>query len=208
MVRVNAPMMSLDASGSIGGAITYSKWKGRNYARQLVIPSNPKSGLQVGMRSMLKFLSQDWTNLSAPEVATWETLAAQKIVSTFNAFVSRNQARWRSFKAPSKSDPALGTGTDSVFSGWAATGGVREVLLDLTVDTLNDGWGVAIFRNDSGTFTESLSNCIAVIQTNAAAAFQFVDSPLVAGTYYYSYIPFTEAGKKGTPSAEVNGTCT
>lgn len=48
MAKVTSPLMSLDASGSIAGALTFSKWKGRNYARQLVIPANPQTtGQQV-----------------------------------------------------------------------------------------------------------------------------------------------------------------
>lgn len=204
MVKVNAPALSLDASGKLGGAIVFSKWKGRNYVRQLVVPANPKSAMQVGMRAMMKFLSQDWTNLTSEEKATWEDYAAQLIASPFNAFVSRCQRNWRNFLAPSKNDPALRTGTPSTITGWAAAAGIRQITLTWTVGTLADGWGIMIFRSITGVFAESLSNCIAVVQCNTAAAFEYVDTPLDPGTYYYSYIPFTEAGLKGTPSAEVS----
>lgn len=53
MARVTSPLMSLDASGSIAGAITYSKWKGRNYVRQLVIPANPRTTGQQAARAAL-----------------------------------------------------------------------------------------------------------------------------------------------------------
>jgi hypothetical protein len=208
MVKVNGPAMSMDASGSLGGAIVFSKWKGRNYIRQLVKPANPKSALQVSMRAMMRFLSQLWASLSAEQQATWETLAAQKVVSPFNAFVSRNQKRWRTFQMPGMEDPIGETGTQSTIASWAAAGGVREITLSGTVSTIANGMGLAIFRSTSGTFTESLSNCIAVIPALTEAAFSFVDGPLTPGTYYYSYIPFTTDGKTGTPSAEVNATCT
>jgi len=32
MVKLNAPLMSLDASGTVANSITFAKWKGRNYA--------------------------------------------------------------------------------------------------------------------------------------------------------------------------------
>ena len=41
MVKVYGPMMSLDATGTIGKTATFSKWKGRNYVRQRVVPANP-----------------------------------------------------------------------------------------------------------------------------------------------------------------------
>jgi hypothetical protein len=186
----------------------FSKWKGRNYIRQLVKPANPKSAMQVSMRAMMKFLSQLWAELSTEEKATWEDLAAQLVVSPFNAFVSRNQRRWRTFQMPGKEDPVGETGNQSTIASWAATGGVREITLSGTVSTIADGMGLAIFRSTSGTFDESLSNCIAVIPALTEAAFAFVDGPLTPGTYYYSYIPFTADGKTGDASAEVNATCT
>lgn len=51
--KVTSPLMSLDASGSIASALTFSKWKGRNYARQLVIPANPQTEEQQGVRAKL-----------------------------------------------------------------------------------------------------------------------------------------------------------
>ena len=59
MVKITGPMMSLDAQGTLGDAITFAKWKGRPYVRQRVIPSNPKTGAQLGRRAMFKFLTKD-----------------------------------------------------------------------------------------------------------------------------------------------------
>ncbi|KKL03779.1 hypothetical protein LCGC14_2622690, partial [marine sediment metagenome] len=95
MVKVNAPAMSLDASGSLAGALTFSKWKGRNYVRQLVRPSNPRSGGQVGVRAMFKFLSQIWAGLAPADKTSWEDRADDKVISPFNAFMGYNQFRWR-----------------------------------------------------------------------------------------------------------------
>jgi hypothetical protein len=53
MAKVTSPLMSLDASGSIAGALTFSKWKGRNYVRQLVIPANPRTTGQQTSREAL-----------------------------------------------------------------------------------------------------------------------------------------------------------
>jgi len=71
VVKLKSPLMSLDASGSVGKAITFSKWKGRNYVRKLVIPHNPQSGLQTGMRAWLTWLSKYWAVLSAGDKAVW-----------------------------------------------------------------------------------------------------------------------------------------
>ena len=53
MAKVTGPLLSFDASGSIGNNATYSKWKGRNYTRLRVIPRNPKSDDQALSRTAL-----------------------------------------------------------------------------------------------------------------------------------------------------------
>lgn len=50
--------MSLDASGSVAETITFAKWKGRNYVRQLVTPSNPRTAGQLATRSILGTLAK------------------------------------------------------------------------------------------------------------------------------------------------------
>ncbi len=45
--------MSLDASGTVAGTITFSKWKGRNYVRQRVTPANPQSEMQRTYRASM-----------------------------------------------------------------------------------------------------------------------------------------------------------
>jgi len=208
MVKLYGPLFSLDASGSIANAVTYSKWKGRNYARQRVVPANPKSALQVAMRAMMKFLSQSWTSVGSTPQGSWQTRADASIVSPFNAFVGANQARWREFQGPSQTDPAAETGTPPVATLDSATGGVRHIDLEFTITTLNDVWGVMIFRSTSGTFTPSLSNCIAILEVDSTGTLIYTDSELDAGTYYYDAVFFTKEGLMDTEEGEVNGTAT
>ena len=55
--------MSIDASGTIYNSLTASIWKGRNYVRGWFRPSNPKTGDQLTVRTML-----------ATAVAAWQAL--------------------------------------------------------------------------------------------------------------------------------------
>jgi hypothetical protein len=57
--------MSVDASGTIYGLLTASIWKGRNYIRGHVTPTNPKSADQFTQRTLL-----------AEAVAAWQALTA------------------------------------------------------------------------------------------------------------------------------------
>lgn len=206
MVKVFAPVLSLDASGTIGDALTFSKWKGRHYARERIIPSNPKSGLQVGFRSMFKFLAQNWAGLTGVEQATYDELADSLAISPFNAYVRMNQARWKNFYSPSKDYTVLAAGTIGVWNGGTptATGGIASITIDWNLATLNDNWGMIIFRSPTGTFSTGLSNAIAAVLLDSTGAGQYVDTPLTPGTYYYDTRLFTDEGLLGAEDGEIN----
>jgi hypothetical protein len=208
MVKVNAPAMSLDASGSLAGTLVFSKWKGRNYVRQLVKPTNPKSALQTAVRAMFKFLSQAWKTVGTTPQGTWKSLSNASSISPFNAFMSSNQMRWREFEPPSQTYPAPLTGTLPVATLDSAVGGSRHIDLTLTITTLNTVWGVAIFRSPSGTFTPSMANCIAVLPVTATGTMVYTDSNLIPGIKYYDAKFFTKEGVLGPDEGEVNGTAT
>lgn len=207
MVKVNGPAMSLDASGSLGGALVFSKWKGRPYVRVLVKPANPKSALQTSMRAMFKFLSQQWAGLSGADKATWEAKAEQLVASPFNAFVSVNQERWRNYLAPSMDDPAAGGVSDTVLTSFTATAGVRQITLDITAgETSGTAWGCWLHRDLTTSFTPSISNVIAVIPAADSVAVTYVDTPLDPDQYFYRATCFDIDGAQLLNTAEVNAT--
>jgi len=208
MVKVLAPALSLEASGSLAGALVFSKWKGRPYVRQLVKPSNPRSGGQVGIRAMFRFLAQKWAAIAAGDQATWEDRADQSVISPFNAYMSYNQFRWRDFLAPSMVDPAATGLTPPVDGAGSAAAGVRSITVTQAITTANDGWGVAFFRALAPGFTTAFDNLIGVGLIVGTADVLWVDSPLDPDTYYYNMRSFTEDGQLGAEIGEVNAIVT
>jgi hypothetical protein len=208
MAIVKGPAMSLDASGSLAGAVVFSKWKGRNYVRQLVTPANPKSGAQTGFRASMKFLSQNWAGLTAGNKATWLDRANDMIVSTFNAFTSYNQLRWRNFLTPSKEDPAAEISTPATAATGAAVAGVRMATVTLTDSVTAPDWGYILFRSTVTGFTPALSNAIAIVPWDVAGATVYVDTPLDPGTYYYRSKGFNDDGIAGALDIEFSVTIT
>ncbi len=208
MVKLNGPVMSLTASGSLGGALVYATWKGRAYARTLVTPSNPKSGGQTGVRAMFAFLAQQWDGLGAPAKASWQILADQTTISPFNAFMSANQKRWRNFKAPGQDFPITEGGTPGTYANEAATGGIRQIDVAIEVTVLADAWGVAIFRDLTTAFNTAFSNCIAVIPTASAAVFHYIDTPLVPDEYFYNFRGIDDDGTLNDEEGEVSASAT
>lgn len=208
MVKLAGPAMSLDASGKLGGAVVFTKWKGRNVLRTLVTPANPKSVKQVSVRAMFKFLSQYWTNLLTAERATWNDRADVLKASPFNAFVSGNMSRWRGFLPPHKQLPVTAEGTPANVSGYFATGGVRMCTVGWTVDNELDGWGMGVFRTDETPCTPSFDNCIAMVPCQGAGSYVYVDTPLAAGSYRYNWMKFTDDGVFAAASGETGATVT
>lgn len=208
MALTTGPLMSLDASGSVAKTIVFSKWKGRNYVRQLVTPANPKSDKQVSVRAMFGFLSQAWAFLTAPNQASWDDIAASLSVSPFNAFVRTNQSRWASFLAPGKETPVGDTGVAGTLNAQSATGGVGQATLLVDLAVVNDNWNCQLHRSTVMGFTPSFSTLIAVVRDEDMADHTFVDTPLVADTYYYRWIPCTGDGVTGAAFAEINAVVT
>lgn len=56
MAKTTAPLFSLEASGTVGKTITYSRWHGRSYVRRRVIPLNPQSADQVAVRNAMRVM--------------------------------------------------------------------------------------------------------------------------------------------------------
>lgn len=195
MAGVKGPLFSLDASGTIGDAIVFAKWKGRNYVRRHAIPANPKSVGQVSVRAMMKFLTQYWQSLSAGDQADWETRAAATDISPFNAFVSYNALRWGRYAFPSKLDPATETGTAGTILAPTATAGSRSILLAVPISAAADNWGVVIHSDLTTGFTPSRNSARQMIPAESIATFNWLDFPLDVGVeVFYRFESFTDDG--------------
>ena len=208
MVLVTGPLGGFSASGSLAGSLVFSSWKGRAYVRRLVTPSNPKTGLQVGVRRMFKFLAQNWANLTTVEQDTWDSRAAATVISPFNAYMSLNQKVWRNFQTPGQQDPIGDTGTVMTTPVWSAAAQTRQITLTNGGVAVGQNWGRTIHKGPT-MFTPSVSNCIAVILLDQDANdVLFVDTPLPAGEVFYNAHDFTDDGVISSELGEISATVT
>jgi hypothetical protein len=208
MAKVTGPLMSMTASGTLGGTLVYSVWKGRAYVRNHVNPANPKSAKQVGVRALFSFLTQVWTSISAACNGDYIAGAAGKSISTFNEFVSQNMARWQNSNAPTQHWPAAEASSGLTVTTMTLTGGVGMCTIALTPSGSTSIWGFIIYRSESAIVTPSWANAIAVIEADGTNAVTYVDSPLVAGDYHYRSAVFNVDGKLGTVKADAPVTVT
>jgi len=201
MAQVTGPLLSFDASGSVGGAITFAKWKGRPYVRQLVIPSNPKSDGQVAQRAMQKFLSQAWASIGDSNQATFEAIAAQNAYSPFNGYTSLNLKRWTDFNGPSQTATIPAAGTNPVLGTATVTPGSGLISISQPVTTLNAGWGLAVYVGASDAADPVKSETKLVIPFNGTTTITGQVSGLAPGTYYVALQAYKTTGAKGALGA-------
>lgn len=199
MATTKGPLFSMDASGTVAGSIVFSKWKGRNYVRRHAIPANPRSALQIGTRSMLRYLSQRYADLSALNKATWDVRAEPYSISGFNAFVGYNMDRWTLFKPPGQTYPAAENDTAGTIANGAVTAEVLSIKVEFEVTVVAANQGVAIFRKIDSAPGESRGECVWVMDALTATTYEWVDTDVTVGQdYYYDVTGFSLQGVWGT----------
>jgi len=182
MAKVTGPMMSLDASGSVAGTLVFSKWKGRNYVRQLVVPANPQSDRQRSFRGSMAGLVSSYQANTVTLKSNFATLAQQGNMSPFNAFTGFNQKRLsQNAYAANNPNPTNAAPANNA-SSLAATVAGKYVTLTW-VDALDaNAWQFAIYRKLTTAPTGIVNELEAVVRRGVA---RFEDGPLAAGTWQY-----------------------
>jgi len=198
MAVLTGPLMSLDASGTIGKTVTYSKWKGRHYARSRVVPKNPKSVMQTGVRAMMGWLSKRWTSISANNKLTWAALAASKEITKFNAFVGANLSRWQINQTPTDANPAAEASAGLTITTQTLTGAEGYATIEMTPSGATSIAGFIIFRDDAEIVSPNWANAIAVVSADGANKVTYTDTPLEAKTWHYRTAAFNVDGVIGT----------
>lgn len=115
MTRVQGPLFSVTASGTIGDAIVFSNWKGLPYVRSRVIPANPRTTGQVSARITLTAGVSTYQDVAqVPEASrlSWDYYASGTGMSGFNRYVrmfiqtnSWHSAPW-TVPTPDGADPS------------------------------------------------------------------------------------------------------
>ena len=208
MVKLVAPMMSLEARGKFGKAIVYYMLRGVACARMLVQPFNPNSDSQRSFRAMMTFLSQVWADLSPANQATWVGLAEIEGYAPFNGFVSINMSQWDLYDAPGKEYPICDTGAGGDAPTTTPTAGVKQIGLSIAHGVASPVWGWLIHSSLTTGFTPGRGTLLKALAT-AADPDLWVDAPLETGVpVYYRVQGFSDDGVLGTLEAEVTATPT
>jgi hypothetical protein len=190
MPRLTGPLFSLTARKTLGKAITYSSWRGVQYARQRVVPTNPNTTAQQDSRGLFSTLNALWLRLGPLARAPWEASASGQPFTDRNRFLQVNiplmsgQVDMQDFVG----SPGVG-GAVPPTSVTDASGGAGQITLTAVQPTLPTGWtqtsidAVAFIDGDPTTPLTPLP----FEQQDAAAPFTTVAfTGLPTGTYTWS----------------------
>lgn len=90
MAKLTGPLLSFGADGQIGKAMVTANWRGIAYARQYVVPANPRTTAQQNNRTRFALFREMW-KLAPQEVRnTFDTFALGRKFLGFNSFVGEN----------------------------------------------------------------------------------------------------------------------
>jgi len=207
MAITKAPLFGLDASGALAKSIVFSKWRGRTYVRRHTVPANPRSGLQVGIRSVMKFVSQDFTNLTQAQKDSWDTLAAPDNITQLNAQVRLSITRARRNLGWVQDQTTTALTTIDAPTTLTATAAPKAVDLSWTRPGANLGnYSVGIWMSLTGIFIRDIS-VLKAIQTVTDTTITIVG--LTTGVEVFFEVAETGArGLLGSPSGEASATPT
>lgn len=207
MARTTAPLFSMDASGSIGKSIVFSRWKGRNYVRRHAIPSNPMSGLQVYMRSMFAFLTRGWAAIPGVSQATWDAPAEPDNISPFNAYVRYNGTRHYELKGPSMAYPAAELTGAPDAPTLVVTGGAHCATVVISEGIVAPNWGWMLFAKLAAAPTGIPTELVKAVDWLSPDTPVLV-SPLPPGVWHFKALGFMIDGVLGALSADASDTVT
>lgn len=200
MVRVRGPTLSTGATGSVGQALTFSRWKGKAYVKRKGAPTGLPTLPQKGMRWILTFLAQQWPKLSASDRQTWSPLAAAAKTSPINEFTRYNIDRFNRLRGLTQIYPALEDDL-ACFAmpqyTWTPPG-IHEAKFRLRSVTSQENWGAYIFYSPTAPCPYTPDNVLTIVEQIGDGTTYRRVRDIAPGLYRIAARPFSFHGTLGT----------
>jgi hypothetical protein len=171
MAKVTGPLMSMTASGTVGGTITFDK---RGFVRQRVIPANPQTETQGTVRQVLLAIQKALKVLGvtpigavkavAPTSYRWNSFLLAAVIGSGSADFEASEAAFDALTGGQKTswnDEGTAAGINEQTVAYAASPGlpggcalfaVSRALFALGINTGDGAPGAANFAAWGGYF--------------------------------------------------------
>lgn len=142
MAKVTGPFMSFGGSGQIGKAMVAAKWRGVQYVREYVVPSNPRTVAQQEIRVLFAYLREMWKLAPGEVLTAWNAFAQGRPFTGMNKFVGENV---RVLKREADLDnfigaPGSGGGLPPLSITPSTGANAGEIDVSITPPSAPDGW--------------------------------------------------------------------
>lgn len=181
MAKITLGSWLTDARNKVG-TVVLSKWRGINYMRALVTPSNPNTPAQIDVRNSLARCVELWQGTQAIMKLGWKYVASGKPYSGYNQFVSENRVDEQSQIAI---DASPTTDVISVTAFGAAPGSLtQEIDVTFTVTPIPAGKKLQVFARKTSIDAEKT----VITETFEIAAGQTSPQVLTMGLAATDYV--------------------
>lgn len=198
MVKLTGPLISIEASGTLGKLLTYNRQPRGTTLRRKPQPKHPRTKAQVAVQAALTFVTQQWKNRSQAEQDSWDHADFVDAVSPYTNYVKFNCQRIRAVLPPIVEYPY--DVPRATCQGWSkfATAQYRSIRLAwICYAALAQSWGLVIFRRTAPWPPAIFENLCHVGIMDDALVHTHVDGPLEPGTYSYRFQAFSKYGRMG-----------
>lgn len=188
MAKPKAPLLSLGASGKLGGALVFGRWKGIDVAREYVVPANPQTAAQQTQRGYMTAATATWHTIGSDALEGNDKEAWNRYAGTLGPMSGYNAFT----KAWMDESVAGGTPAGHFFDQNVTVSTANAVELDID----SDGVGaspVTMHLGNSLTFfaVEDTQNAVAGV-----ASFGPINTGFSAGERVYVWF------ESGTPGVD------
>ncbi len=188
MAKVNMPLLGVSASGTIGKAVTFGRWRGVNYARQRVIPANPRTNAQQSQRTLVRFVTNAWQRLPVLSQDAFIAAARNTHMTGYNLFSKRNLISLQGATNASGVVVSPGMGGSIPLTSINASGGTGTIDVSCEAGYVPSGYTlqrvVFVSWRDVNPQTGLIERFWVGEDTASPYSYQF--SGLSAGTYHVS----------------------
>lgn len=188
MAKTKGPLLSLSASGQIGKALVFGDWRGVKYAREHVVPANPKTTAQTLTRTTFTGADDQFKRLLTLAQSPWSASAVGKPFTARNKFISEFVSNLRGDANMTDYVASPGVNGGLPLLSFAASAGALSGEIDVTADIPPEpvGW-----THDAVIYTAFLDRDPADPMTDFAQELESLAAAWAAGPPPVSTDTFT-----------------
>lgn len=145
MAKLTGPLLSFGARGQLGKTMVMSKWRGVPYARQHVVPTNPRTTAQQIVRKTFALLREMWKVAPAQVLDTWNSFAQGRPFLGVNKWVGENVRvlNGEALMTNTILSPGSKGGPGPLTFAAIAGGAAGEIDVTFTIPVAPNGWTLA-----------------------------------------------------------------